>query len=404
MSTVTDLLARLAAEVRDDVEALGARVLAEIDAGLPELGRDPRVRELLVATVQGSLEGALVVLTGRPPGEVPLPPVAGEIARRLAQQGVPVTVVLRAYRLGQSVFQQELIGRIAGSGLGTAEVGDAVGALTAVAFGYVDRVSEEMVAVHQAERDGWVRRRDAARLAVVDAVLAGRGGTVTEVEAALGHPVAGEHVAAVLWVDPDAPDPGRALERAVVDLGVALGCSRAPLVVAPDAVTSWAWYQGGGGPVTLPPGPVWVALGGPGRGLDGFRGAHRRARRVQEVVAAAAPAARLPVTTADDLGPLLLLDAGTDLLADRVAEILGDLAIDDEQHARLRDTLAAYLRGGGSLAAAAGELHLHKNTVQYRLRRAEEVRGRPLGDDRLDVEVALLACRVLGPTVLRPPD
>ncbi|MYW76159.1 PucR family transcriptional regulator, partial [Pseudonocardia sp. SID8383] len=139
-------------------------------------------------------------------------------------------------------------------------------------------------------------------------------------------------------------------------------------------------------------------------GLDGFRGAHRRARRVQEVVTAAAPAARLPVTTADDLGPLLLLDAGTDLLAARVAEILGDLAIDDEQHARLRDTLAAYLRGGGSLVAAAGELHLHKNTVQYRLRRAEEVRGWPLGDDRLDVEVALLACRILGATVLRPAD
>ncbi|MCO7197314.1 CdaR family transcriptional regulator, partial [Pseudonocardia sp. McavD-2-B] len=147
-----------------------------------------------------------------------------------------------------------------------------------------------------------------------------------------------------------------------------------------------------------------VALGGPGRGLDGVRGAHRRARRGQEVVTAAAPAARLPVTTADDLGPLLLLDAGTDLLAARVAEILGDLAIDDEQHARLRDTLAAYLRGGGSLVAAAGELHLHKNTVQYRLRRAEEVRGRPLGDDRLDVEVALLACRILGATVLRPAD
>lgn len=404
MSTVTALLARLATEVRDDVEALGARVLVDIDAGLPELGRDPRVRELLVATVQGSLEGALVLLTGSAPDDVPLPPVAGELARRLAQQGVPVTVVLRAYRLGQSVFQQELIGRIAGSGLGTTEVGDAVRALTAVAFGYVDRVSEEMVAVHQAERDGWVRRRDAARLAMVDAVLAGRGGSVTEVESALGHPVAGEHLAAVLWADPDATDPGRALERAVTDVGTALGCTRAPLVVAPDAVTSWAWYPVAGGPVTLPPGPVSVALGGPGRGLEGFRGAHRRARRVQEVVTAAAPGARRPVTTADDLGPLLLLDAGTDLLPGRVAEVLGDLAIDDEQHARLRDTLAAYLRGGGSLVAAAGELHLHKNTVQYRLRRAEEVRGRPLGDDRLDVEVALLACRVLGSAVLRPAD
>ncbi|MDN5930280.1 MAG: helix-turn-helix domain-containing protein [Pseudonocardia sp.] len=47
-------------------------------------------------------------------------------------------------------------------------------------------------------------------------------------------------------------------------------------------------------------------------------------------------------------------------------------------------------------------LHLHKNTIQYRIRRAEEARGRPLQDDRLDVEVALLACRLLGSTVLRP--
>jgi DNA-binding PucR family transcriptional regulator len=34
---------------------------------------------------------------------------------------------------------------------------------------------------------------------------------------------------------------------------------------------------------------------------------------------------------------------------------------------------------------------MHKNTVHYRVRKAEEVRGRSLAEGRLDVEIALLA-------------
>jgi hypothetical protein len=400
---VIDVLARLAAAARADLEALGAHVLTEIDAGLPELGRDPRVRELLVGTIEGSLDGALAVLTGGGDADdAPIPPSATGLARRLAQQGVPVTVLLRAYRLGQAAFQEVLIGRIAGSGLPDGEIAGAVRELTAVAFGYVDRVSEEMVAVHQAERDGWVRRRDAARLAMVDAVLAGRGGAVADVESVLGHPVTGDHLAAVFWSVPGTTDPGRCLERAVGALGEELGCPRPPLVVAPDGETLWAWYRSAGpGPgASTGPDGVLVALGTPDRDLDGFRRSHRRARQVQSVVTAAAPAARRPVTTPADIGPLLLLGADTDLLGAWVRETLGDLAADDEQHARLRDTVAAYLRGGNSLAAAAAELHLHRNSVQYRVRRAEEVLGRPLAQGRVEVEVALLACRVLGSAVL----
>jgi DNA-binding PucR family transcriptional regulator len=86
-----------------------------------------------------------------------------------------------------------------------------------------------------------------------------------------------------------------------------------------------------------------------------------------------------------------------------VWSVLGELAVDDDAHARMRETLWAYLSSGSSLATAAAELHLHKNTIQYRVRKAEEVRGRPLADGRLDVEVALLACRLLGSTVLRRP-
>ena len=413
VAPVTDVLARIAGTARDDVGALSAAVLAGIDDGLPELGRDPRVRELVVGTVEASLDAALVVLTGGgDPDDVPVPPAGSDLARRLAQQGVPVTTLLRAYRLGQAAFQQLLITRIAAEELDAGQVADVARELSSVAFGFVDRVSEELVAVHQAERDGWVRRRDAARLATVNAVLAGRGGTPAEVEQGLGHPIAGPHVAAVLWCPPEAADPGRALERAAGAVGEALDCPRPPLLVAPDAATLWAWYPAPSRSPdevaatlgrTPPDDELLVALGTVERDLPGFRRSHGRARQAQAVAVAAAPGARRVVTTAEALGPLVLLGADPDLLAGWVTDVLGELAIDDEQYGRLRGTLDAYLASGGSLAAAAAELHLHKNSVQYRLRRAEEVRGRPLAADRLDVEVALLACRLLGASVLRPP-
>jgi hypothetical protein len=45
---------------------------------------------------------------------------------------------------------------------------------------------------------------------------------------------------------------------------------------------------------------------------------------------------------------------------------------------------------------------LHKNTVQYRIRKAEESLGRPVGANRHNVELALQASRWLGSSVLRP--
>ena len=55
---------------------------------------------------------------------------------------------------------------------------------------------------------------------------------------------------------------------------------------------------------------------------------------------------------------------------------------------QLRDTVRVFLDCDGSYTQAAARLHLHKNTVHYRVRKAEELRGRPLAGDRLDVEVS----------------
>jgi sugar diacid utilization regulator len=53
-----------------------------------------------------------------------------------------------------------------------------------------------------------------------------------------------------------------------------------------------------------------------------------------------------------------------------VAKVLGDLTGDDENDARLRETLRVFLGCGSSDKVAAEELNLHFNTVKYRVGRA----------------------------------
>ena len=72
-----------------------------------------------------------------------------------------------------------------------------------------------------------------------------------------------------------------------------------------------------------------------------------------------------------------------------------------ERHLRLErgrseNTLRAYLHHDGSWSRTADALHVHVNTVRYRIGRVEALTDRDLGttEDRTDVFVALA---VLGP-------
>jgi len=91
-----------------------------------------------------------------------------------------------------------------------------------------------------------------------------------------------------------------------------------------------------------------------------------------------------------------------DLLRAWVLSTLAGLAADDDHHARLRETLLVFLQSGSSYKTTAEKLMLHKNTVQYRIRKAEESLGQALGENRQDVELALRASHWLGASVLRP--
>jgi DNA-binding PucR family transcriptional regulator len=103
-----------------------------------------------------------------------------------------------------------------------------------------------------------------------------------------------------------------------------------------------------------------------------------------------------------EVAPVAMMLGSPDLLRAWIHGTLGGLAGDDEHHARLRSTLLVFLRTGGSYKTTAERLMLHKNTVQYRIRKAEESLGRPVGENRHDVELALRASHWLGSLVLRP--
>src|SRR6202042_1037235 len=102
------------------------------------------------------------------------------------------------------------------------------------------------------------------------------------------------------------------------------------------------------------------------------------------------------------VAPVAMMLGSTDLLRAWVRSTLGGLATDDEHYARLRDTLLVFLQTGGSYKTTAERLVLHKNTVQYRIRKAEESLGRAVSENRHDVELALKAGFWLGAAVLSP--
>jgi DNA-binding PucR family transcriptional regulator len=136
-------------------------------------------------------------------------------------------------------------------------------------------------------------------------------------------------------------------------------------------------------------------------GGRGFCRSHHQAQNARTIaVAAGTPARR--VTAAGDPGLYAAALLGSNLPEAQawVHQTLGPLSTDTENDARFRETLRVFLRDGSSYKAAADELNLHFKSVKYRVNRAVERRGRPIVDDRLDAELALLMCHWFGAAAL----
>lgn len=374
--------------LRPTIGRLTDEVLASVVEAVPPFqewwGGSLDVRDGVAQGITGFLE----LLESGTEERLPNHDVFFDFGRSELRAGRSVGSVLAAYRVGAQAAWRAM-----------AETGDAAGieprALYALAdsiFAYIDRLCAATVEGYAYEQSmGAVERVDARRRFVE---LAVRG-------------VASPPELAGAAADADWRLPARLAVVAFRDERVARVASRLP----PDAL------------VARVDGTGWAIVGdpdGPGRRAALLRGLGGVRAGVGPVVAASAAAesARLaeralrlargapgPVWAQERRVDLLLLGDPA-VAAGLVDEVLGPLtAAPAASHERLLETLAAWLEHQGEVRPTAEQLHVHTQTVRYRVAQLRELLGDRMAraEGRLELELALRARRLTTPGPERPP-
>jgi len=385
---------------------------------ISELSGDQQLLQLLRDTVAVNVDAFFSSIRHRIPVRKLEPATAAlEYARRLAQREVSVDALVRAYRLGHHAALNVVLDEIRASNMDPKLRLDVYELMAAVSFEYIDWISQRVVAAYQEERERWLEKRNNLRTLQVRELLSKSMLSKSDVDidamtTAIRYPLRRTHLALVVWCEETHRDGLAAMERLVRKLADSIGAREDPLFVSVDRVTGWAWLPVAAGSASNAVARVracaeaavdapHIAVGDPLRGVEGFRRSHQQALDIQVVAMAAGSNARRVNAFSDPgLSVAALLGGNVDGAAAWVGEVLGPLASATEGDERLRETLRVFLRAGSSNKAAADQLHLHVNSVKYRVQRAVERRTRPIIDDRLEVEVALLLCQWFGPAVL----
>jgi hypothetical protein len=302
------------------------------------------------------------------------------LGRGEMRAGRSLEALLAAYRLGARVAWRRLVAAGEREGLepGTLYV------LAEAIFAYIDELSGDSI-------EGYAREQTAA---------------------------AGElqrrrrRLAGLLLQDP--PPDRAAVEAAATDAGWGLPRSLAALVLdggePPDRLAARLGSEVLVAPAAAAPTLRCVLVpdpAAPGRraqleaALDARRAALGPAvgwREAPVSFGRAAAALRLPdpdgggLVVADEHRVAILLDSDRRLAGDLAAEALAPLAGETElSRERLTSTLEAWLRHRGRTEEVARALHVHPQTVRYRLTRLRELFGDSLDDPdaRFELELAL---------------
>jgi DNA-binding PucR family transcriptional regulator len=139
---------------------------------------------------------------------------------------------------------------------------------------------------------------------------------------------------------------------------------------------------------------VPTAIGGPRKGLQGFRRAYQEARRIESMRSMLTVEGELCLYFNDfALEAVLLSDVSA--ASAFAADELGELADQTPRAARIRGTLFAWL-SSGSQTLTASLLGIHENTVRLRLASAANALGPDFADRRIELLTALRLHRALG--------
>lgn len=308
-----------------------------------------------------------------------------------AADGRPLTDVLRAYRVATSVFLRQVSTTYL-EDLESIDVAD----LGIVALAAVDSVSEEIIDAYTATRERLTSDRGQARTALLDDLIAGRQSSAGALEDRCRE------------LDVQLPARPGVL---VVHAAVANAASGSALVeeipgslgldTRPSATATYLSTRRGSRATFLVPGDVTLqAVDTMCRALS-LHGCFIANRPIADVgmcyrladdAIDSAPAHafdRRSVLDEGDSQLLALLTARPTAKTDSVVDtVLGPLTDPSNDH--LLAGLAAFISTGTATEAAA-TLHIHAQTLRYRLRRSRELTGRDPRHawDRLVLDTAL---------------
>jgi DNA-binding PucR family transcriptional regulator len=343
--------------------------------------------------------------------DLPAPTLA--YARDGAQHGVELTTLMRSYRLAHAAIAR-CFSEILDARAGNADDGKLAAELgSAWMFAYVDAALCQAEHVYTAERDRWSRSAAASQVETITTILAGQPIDNDVATRRLRHEVRRWHIAAVAWLDTQ--EEGRntqaILESAIRDIASAVG-NQHPLLYPLGILSVAAWVSSHSEipskvldelrfRTSSAPG-VRVAIGEPGGGLAGLRSSYVEALEAQRI----ARLAQRPVGTVTRYQAISLRAIATvDIEQTRtfVRRELGRLGETDETTRRLAATVRAFLDENCSRGRTAKRLHVHENTVAYRIRQAEELLGRPVDKRTLELRAALALADLVGDhTEVRP--
>lgn len=393
------------------LDPLVGQVNEFIAAEVSAVSADRELRRDLDASTRDQARAFLAWLMGDST-KVDPPAAAHELARTIARRGLHLRVLMQIYRVGQKAIQKYVAETASEHIVDPTMEPKVLIRLWERASQWLNVSLEILTDTYTEERENGLRGAFARRAETVQAVLRGELSDAAVASHRLGHSVIRHNTALVLWTESDPSDEAAdeigTMDAVTRTLAATLD-ARQVLTVPSGSRGLWAWLSGDAQPDLTrlsadprPDIPAWVhvAVGNAGQGVDGFRGSHREALAAQHISESRRENAQL--IRYADVEIAHLLDGHPESARALVSRELSGLDGTDAASTQLRRTLRSYLAANRSPEVAARELGVHKNTVRYRVQRAEELLGRPVGTNRLKLELALAYVDTYGQAVLNP--
>jgi DNA-binding PucR family transcriptional regulator len=333
----------------------------------------------------------------RDPGAPVSPNVSPEplsLAHDLLRRGLTPSA-LRAYRILQSIFWERWMSLTFRLTSDNDELQQLLAVSARSLFSFIDDTNAAIAEQMRRDREELTRGTQAERRETVELILAGASIGKQRAASRLGYNLDQNHTAAIVWSD--LPDSDSALLNRATEALAQLAHTDRTLSVVATVATRWVWIAGASPPDLDPLADldrleraiddmrgIRIAIGSTAPGIEGFRSSHFEAIATQRLLARLHSPQRVAGFDTVELASLVTQDATR---ADHfIKRTLGKF---ESASPEFQAAVRTFVNEQCNASRAATRLYTQRNTLLRQLTRADELLPRPLGENSVNIAVAL---------------